>query len=353
MSPTFSRNLYTILVWMEPSPSSFLVLSEQSDIDLCHSLANLVGVVLGCPSSSNHLWYHLFHPEELPGTYMTGFMVLCDCSKVRLWPPFIHVLLPYTYHSTILKLAIVVIAMTVEWNSLLRDSLVDQTTWSMLHEGRTPSTPFTSCSGPTLGLSVWHSWPSQRLKQLSMVPSSQIGFLCDTTVSLSCALYGCTCELTLVFQIRRGPSWSCVVPSDCMRYAMNTCCIIQQELFIKDPQCVFDMITDLIVATFTFDRAAPALCEQFTKKGIFPLDVFEKYWFMLALCCPSVWAAWLHLHTHSQVFNSRNTAPNCQQGIFKTCQELDNYERMWHTHIYQPSWSKLKTEVRECSVCNI
>ena len=75
---------------MEPSPSSFLVLSEQSDIDLCHSLANLVGVVLGCPSSSNHLWYHLFHPEELPGTYMTGFMVLYGCSKVRLWPPFIH-----------------------------------------------------------------------------------------------------------------------------------------------------------------------------------------------------------------------------------------------------------------------
>ena len=48
------------------------------------------------------------------------------------------------------------------------------------------------------------------------------------------------------------------------------------DFVIKDPQYVFDMITDLIVATFTFDRAAPALCEQFTKKGIFPLDVFEK-----------------------------------------------------------------------------
>ena len=49
-----------------------------------------------------------------------------------------------------------------------------------------------------------------------------------------------------------------------------------REFIIKDPQYVFDMITNLIVATFTFDSAAPALCEQFTKRGIFPLDVFEK-----------------------------------------------------------------------------
>ena len=49
-----------------------------------------------------------------------------------------------------------------------------------------------------------------------------------------------------------------------------------REFVIKDPQYVFDMITDLIVATFTFDRTAPALHEQFTTKGIFPLDVFEK-----------------------------------------------------------------------------
>ena len=48
------------------------------------------------------------------------------------------------------------------------------------------------------------------------------------------------------------------------------------EFIIKDPQYVFDMITDLIVATFTFDRTVPVLREQFTKKGIFPLDVFEK-----------------------------------------------------------------------------
>ena len=45
---------------------------------------------------------------------------------------------------------------------------------------------------------------------------------------------------------------------------------------IKDPQYIFDVITDLIVATFTFDRSGKVLHEQFTKKGIFPLDVFEK-----------------------------------------------------------------------------
>ena len=106
--------------------SCFSIYVGQSDIDLCHSLANLVGVVLGCPSNSNHLWYHLFSPGELHGTYMTGFMVLYGYQKVTVWPPFIHVLL--THHSTIKRLVMVVIAMMVEWNSLLRDSLVNQTT---------------------------------------------------------------------------------------------------------------------------------------------------------------------------------------------------------------------------------
>ena len=49
-----------------------------------------------------------------------------------------------------------------------------------------------------------------------------------------------------------------------------------QGFVIKDPQYVFDMITDLIVATFTFDRANPIHREQFTKRGVFALDVFEK-----------------------------------------------------------------------------
>ena len=49
-----------------------------------------------------------------------------------------------------------------------------------------------------------------------------------------------------------------------------------QGFVIKDPQYVFDVITDLIVSTFTFEHADPFVHEQFTKKGIFPLDVFEK-----------------------------------------------------------------------------
>ena len=49
-----------------------------------------------------------------------------------------------------------------------------------------------------------------------------------------------------------------------------------QGFVIKDPQYVFDVITDFIVSTFTFDHADPVVHEQFTKKGIFPLDVFEK-----------------------------------------------------------------------------
>ena len=53
--------------------SPYLV--DQSDIDLCHSLANLVAVIVGTQPQSNHLWYHLFSPDELVDTYMTGFMV--------------------------------------------------------------------------------------------------------------------------------------------------------------------------------------------------------------------------------------------------------------------------------------
>ena len=48
---------------------------DESDEDLCHCLANMVGVVLGSQPKSNHLWYHLFSPDELKDTYMTGFMV--------------------------------------------------------------------------------------------------------------------------------------------------------------------------------------------------------------------------------------------------------------------------------------
>ena len=49
--------------------------SDQSNVDFCHSLANLIAVILGCEPQSNHLWYNLFAADQLTGTYMPGFMV--------------------------------------------------------------------------------------------------------------------------------------------------------------------------------------------------------------------------------------------------------------------------------------
>ena len=56
----------------------------------------------------------------------------------------------------------------------------------------------------------------------------------------------------------------------------------------------------------------------------------------------------------SQLFTPGVTTPECLQGIFQTPQELDSYEKMWHTCIYKPAKSELMTEVRECSgICNL
>ena len=50
---------------------------DEVDIDLQHSLANLIAPVLGSPPHSNHLWYHMFAADKLHNTFMTGFMVSC------------------------------------------------------------------------------------------------------------------------------------------------------------------------------------------------------------------------------------------------------------------------------------
>lgn len=57
--------------------------TDQSDTDLCHSLANLVAVIIGCQPQSTHLWYHMFAADQLKGTYMTGFMVR-ERERVRV-----------------------------------------------------------------------------------------------------------------------------------------------------------------------------------------------------------------------------------------------------------------------------
>ena len=49
-----------------------------------------------------------------------------------------------------------------------------------------------------------------------------------------------------------------------------------QDIVIQDPQVLFDRITDLVVETFTFDKADPVVREDFKKKGIFPFSTFEK-----------------------------------------------------------------------------
>ena len=49
-----------------------------------------------------------------------------------------------------------------------------------------------------------------------------------------------------------------------------------QKIVIQDPQVLFDMITDLVVETFTFDKADPVVREDFEKKGIFPFSIFKR-----------------------------------------------------------------------------
>ena len=54
---------------------AWLKFIDPSDESLCHSIANMVAIVLGCPDFSNHLWCHMFAPDQLVNTYLTGFMV--------------------------------------------------------------------------------------------------------------------------------------------------------------------------------------------------------------------------------------------------------------------------------------
>ena len=48
------------------------------------------------------------------------------------------------------------------------------------------------------------------------------------------------------------------------------------KIVILDPQLLFDRITDLIVKTFTFERAGKLLCDEFKNKGIFSFQDFER-----------------------------------------------------------------------------
>ena len=49
--------------------------ADRSDIQLKHSLANLIAVTFSLPPRSTHLWYFLFDQSELEDTYLPGFRV--------------------------------------------------------------------------------------------------------------------------------------------------------------------------------------------------------------------------------------------------------------------------------------
>ena len=42
---------------------------------LRHSIANVIAVALGLPPKSNHIYYHLFAPDKLQNTFVTGYLV--------------------------------------------------------------------------------------------------------------------------------------------------------------------------------------------------------------------------------------------------------------------------------------
>ena len=50
------------------------------------------------------------------------------------------------------------------------------------------------------------------------------------------------------------------------------------HLIVKDPQYIFDKVTDLIVNTFTFEKTGGDMVveEEFSKKGIFSIESFER-----------------------------------------------------------------------------
>ena len=50
-----------------------------------------------------------------------------------------------------------------------------------------------------------------------------------------------------------------------------------RDVVIKEPQYIFDKVTELIIQTFTFDKIGFIKCEEFMKLGLFSADVFNKY----------------------------------------------------------------------------
>jgi hypothetical protein len=45
----------------------------------------------------------------------------------------------------------------------------------------------------------------------------------------------------------------------------------------------------------------------------------------------------------AQVFSQSDSS--AENGVFKTIEELNAYEKMWHRDIYQPTWDNIKAKV--------
>lgn len=49
---------------------------DERVVYLRHTIANVIALALVLPEKSSHVWYHIFAPEKLQGTYITGYMVI-------------------------------------------------------------------------------------------------------------------------------------------------------------------------------------------------------------------------------------------------------------------------------------
>lgn len=47
----------------------------------------------------------------------------------------------------------------------------------------------------------------------------------------------------------------------------------------------------------------------------------------------------------AELLESGGLVKDSVRGIFNTREELDDYEKLWHCHIYQPTWSDLQDKV--------
>ena len=49
--------------------------TDKTKMEMRTCIVNIIAIIFGSPSKSTHLWYHFMAPEELDGTFLTGFMV--------------------------------------------------------------------------------------------------------------------------------------------------------------------------------------------------------------------------------------------------------------------------------------